>query len=351
MKISRLIWRIRKEMHRFNRHERRLWQKKTRLVSRFHDQYWDEVAALVGANCEVLGGGFRRISKGHQWTVVSDGDVMLDSRVALRMAGNKVLMYRLMADWGVSNLPGYCICKSTVTAAATEMLRSGPVVTKPAAGTGGGRGVTTRIASTEGLRRGIAIAAKFDETVLVEEFIEANSYRLLYLDGELLDAIWRRSPTVVGNGRSTIDELVNAENQLRESAVDLRALSFITKTKEYDNQLAHLGLARRTIPAAGDVVMVKSVVNQNNASENERVLDVIHPSIVAKCADICRRAKLRFVGVDLLAADIGRDWNEQQVYVNELNTTPGLHHHVLTATGSDNHRVGTRLLSHLLASQ
>lgn len=348
MKLSRLVWRVRREIHRFNRSERRLWHKKSILVNRFLNQYWRDVAELVGATCEPLGGGFRRLSIGSRWTIANAGNVMLDSSVALRVAGNKVLMYRLMRDWGVTNLPRHCICTPGNMAAATEMLQMGTLVTKPAAGTGAGRGITTRITTREDLRRGVSIASRFDDTILVEEYIESNCYRLLYLDGQLLDAIWRRSPSVTGDGSSTIDDLVDRENHLRENADELRSLCFITKNNEHDNQLRHLGYDRRSVPASGEKVTIKSVVNQNNATENERVFDRVHVSIIEKCAEICNKAKLQFVGVDLMAADISQAWSEQNIYINELNTTPGLHHHVLTSTGSENHRVGTRLLLHLL---
>lgn len=273
---------------------------------------------------------------------------MLDSRVALRIAGNKALMYRLMNDWGFDCVPRHCVCTPDDDTEARELLGAGPLVTKPCSGTGAGRGITSRIGTVRELRRAIGVAAIYDDAVLVEEHVEANSYRLLYLDGQLLDAIWRRRPSVTGNGSSTVDELVDEENSLRKQADGIRALSLITKDRELGNQLRHLGLSRRYVPDRGEVVAVKSVVNQNNALENVRVVADVHPTIAAKCAEICERAKLRFVGVDVLAPDIRNSWHAQRVIINELNTTPGLHHHVLTATGSDDHLVGRALLRHLL---
>jgi cyanophycin synthetase len=185
--------------------------------------------------------------------------------------------------------------------------------------------------------------------VLVEEHVDTNCFRLLYLDGELIDAIWRKRPCVTGDGVKTIDALVDDENAERIRAAGQRGISLIAKDTEYRNHLRHSGKSARSVPAGGEVLTVKNVVNQNSALENERVNERVHPTIEAQCADICRQAKLVFAGVDLLIDDIERPWNSQRAIVNEVNTTPGLHHHVLVDTGSDNHRVGTRLLNYLLA--
>jgi D-alanine-D-alanine ligase-like ATP-grasp enzyme len=349
MKISRLISRLSRELKRLHPSERALERNQSLLRKNFLERYWREVSGQTGAHCENMGNRFRRLSRGDSWTIVFDGDVMLDSRVALRMAGNKLLMYRLMQDWGISNIPDYRVCALDDISGAVELLQLGQVVTKPAAGTGAGRGITTRINNRRSLRDGVAAASVYDDTVLVERHIEANSYRLLYLDGELLDAIWRRQPSVLGDGTSTIDELVEQENRLRIDDAGTRALSLLTRNLEYRQHLHSLGYTGKSIPPAGETLAVKSVVNQNNNSENERILDSVHSSVVEKCADICAMAKLRLVGLDLLADDVRIAWDQQQIYVNELNTTPGLHHHVLTSTGSDDHRVGTAIVNCLLS--
>jgi cyanophycin synthetase len=349
MPLSRVVRRVAKELDRFNLAERRRHRQTALLAAEFLSSYWPEVAQCAGARYENLGDGFHRLSRGGSWTLAYKGDVMLDSNVALQMAGNKPLMYRLMEEWGLSCIPRYRLVDPDDVSAALKMLGEGMLVAKPAADTGGGRGVTTHIATAKQLRAAISIARRYASRVLIEEHVDANCFRLLYLNGEIIDAIWRKRPCVTGDGIKTIDALVDDENALRIQASGQRGISLIAKDAEYRNHLQHIGLSGSSVPAGGERLTVKNVVNQNSALENERVNDRVHPTIVAQCADICRHAKLVFAGVDLLIDDIARPWNSQRAIVNEVNTTPGLHHHVLVDSGSDNHRVGTRLLNHLLA--
>lgn len=346
--ISEMVFRVAREFRRFNILERQRLREHAKLVDRFLGSYWREVAQSAGVSYEDLGYGFHRLADGKRWTITYGGQVMLDSQVALATAGNKPLMYRLMKDWGFDCIPRYCVVHRDDFAQAQAMLGSSPLVTKPASGTGGGIGVTTHLGTARELRRGIRIAGRYGSEVLVEEQARANCYRLLYLDGRLIDAIWRRGPTVVGTGTATISKLVDRENELRISSRGLRSLWLITKDDEFRNHLRYTGRSSKSIPGAGEVVTVKNVVNQNNALENERVLHRVHPTIDEKCAEICRRANFRFIGVDLLIEDIGAPWANQSAVINDINTTPGLHHHVLTSSGSDNHRVGVALVNCLL---
>ena len=91
-------------------------------------------------------------------------------------------------------------------------------VVKPANGTSGGAGVTGCVTDAVGLGRARLSAARFDDTLLIERQIPGDMYRLLYLDGKLIDVVRRRSPRVTGDGRSSIMELIIAENRRRLEA-------------------------------------------------------------------------------------------------------------------------------------
>ena len=67
-------------------------------------------------------------------------------------------------------------------------------VVKPATGTGGGAGVATGIRTRWQLARAAAAAAVYSDELLIERQVEGDNYRLLYLDGELLDAYVREAP-------------------------------------------------------------------------------------------------------------------------------------------------------------
>jgi len=48
---------------------------------------------------------------------------------------------------------------------------------------------------------------------LVEQQAQGDVYRLLYLNGKLLDAVQRSSPSVLADGRSSIRKLIQLETK------------------------------------------------------------------------------------------------------------------------------------------
>lgn len=317
------------------------------LRQAFYDVYWTEIAEACGAKLVDLGSGFRKIQRGSQWTITHGGNVMLDSSVMLRLAGNKPLIYQLLSDLGV-DVPDHLVGDGSDLDPALKLMMRVPLVVKPASDTGAGAGVTTNITDERTLRRAVQYALHYGRKVLIEPFVPGRSYRLLYLDGELIDAIWRKSPGVVGDGVATLRELIQAENERRMGAAPPEALSLLRVDDEMHQTLARSDLTLSTVPAAGESVILKSVVNQNNRFENERVLGRVHPSIAQRCRDLCTSLRIELAGVDLILSDIETDWSSQDVVVNEINTTPGLHHHVLVSDGPTWTFAGQPILEHLL---
>ena len=68
------------------------------------------------------------------------------------------------------------------------------------------------------LKRALQNARPPRRSVLIERQIEGDSYRLLYLDGKLLDVIRRPPPMLEGDGVSTIRKGVRLEYERRIAA-------------------------------------------------------------------------------------------------------------------------------------
>ena len=85
-----------------------------------------------------------------------------------------------------------------------------PCVIKPACGTGGGVGVVTGIRTRWQLAMASWNAARWGDHPIIEEQVDGDNYRLLYLDGKLVDVVKREPPTVIADGTSTVRELLGA---------------------------------------------------------------------------------------------------------------------------------------------
>jgi cyanophycin synthetase len=184
---------------------------------------------------------------------------------------------------------------------------------------------------------------------LVEQQRDGHSYRLLYLNGRLIDAIRRDPPVLVGDGSKSIRQLVRGENRTRLGP-RFSALSPLKIDNDAINWLRRQGLSARSRPAAAEQVQVKQVVNENSASQNHRVFDAVHPTTAALGSRLVSDLGLRFVGIDVICKDIGAPLDDANGCIGEINTTPGLHHHYLVADETTRAPVAQILLEEMFGA-
>jgi D-alanine-D-alanine ligase-like ATP-grasp enzyme len=211
--------------------------------------------------------------------------------------------------------------------------------------------VTTGIITVSALRKAARIASGFDTDLLIEEQLSGHSYRLLYLDGELIDAIRRDPPILTGDGHSTVKVLVRKENAARLAAASATALSPLRLDRDCLDRLAALGLKPSSILDAGSTVAVKQAVNENASSQNHIVTGQVHPRTVALGSRIVTSLGVHFAGIDIISPDISQPLDINGGCIGEINTTPGLHHHYLVAEERRGPGVAEILLEHLFRTR
>jgi cyanophycin synthetase len=322
------------------------------LRKEYYSELWQTAARRVGASYSPWKYGYARISRDGLTTVVHDARVMLDDHLTLNIIGNKVLTHDLMEalHYRTPRHVAYSL-------AAMGKVRSflahceGPVVVKPAAGTGGGRGITTGVTEMRDLNRASRLAARHGETLIAEEQVPGHSFRLLYLEGRLVDAIRRDPPTVTGDGRSTVRRLIARENRRRLAERPYTAMNPVTIDLDCRNTLAASGLALSSRPGAGERVVVKRTCNENNASENCSVREQVHPELEKAGSRLVQALGVSFAGLDLMSPDISKPLAYSDTWFLEVNTTPGLHHHYLISEPNKGIAVAELLLEHLFTGR
>jgi len=298
--------------------------------ARFYRTAWADAAASVGAAVEDLGDGLLDMRHGDMLLRVRENLTSLDDPVTMAVAGDKPLVYHLLAARGLP-VARHIVCRYDDLEAAS-MFAAGvgvPCVVKPALDSAAGAGVTTCVVGEAHLARAMARAGAWSNDVVVEEQAAGDNYRLLYLDGELLDAVLRGPPRVRGDGRSSIAQLVAADNADRARRGIDAAQSLLRVDHDLRNTLRSQGFSLRSVPAAGNWVQIKTVVNDNRREDNEAATARLCGSLVEACAAAAAAVGARLAGVDVITRDPGVPLAEAGGVVLEVNTTPGHYYHYL----------------------
>jgi D-alanine-D-alanine ligase-like ATP-grasp enzyme len=323
-----------------------------RVRSLFYRSLWERAADAVGAEVHQLDGDFLELRRDGVSTTVCFHLVMFDDALTLRLALDKGVVHGLLERRGIP-MPDHLVFRPAEPRAGQVFLDEGgglPCVVKPATGTSGGEGVTCGVRSREELDRATFHAARWSDGVLIERQALGDEYRLLFLDGELLDVVRRRSPHVVGDGERTIAELVAGVNIDRAESEGRAGLSFLAVDLDCLLTLRRAGLSLRSVPDPGAVVAVKSAVNQNGSADNETIpASSLSPDVVRACADAVAAVGTRLGGVEVMTPDPTRPLAAAGGVVLEVNGTPGLHYHYLVREPERATPVAVPILETLLA--
>ena len=315
----------------------------------FYLRVWSEAANELGAEVSELSARFLQIARGGASTRVWGYRTPLDDRVTLEVAADKVVSSALLRGSGVPVPRQLEFDRGDLASAATFLERErAACVVKPAGGTGAGKGVTTWVQSHADLHAAADRAGRLSARLIIEEQVAGDVFRLIFLDGELLDAVRSRPPTVTGNGRATVRRLVYAENRRRLAARGDAGLAILRLDLDSRLTLRRQGYTLGSVLPAGARVAVKTVSNQATIDDKETVRTPISPALVADCATAVAALRLRLAGVDLIAPDIARPLAESGGRIAEVNGTPGLHHHYNVADRANVTRVAVPILERLL---
>lgn len=321
----------------------------------YYKKMWREGAQEMGAD-------FRELDN-NTWEVVQDGKsarisgwlVELDNPVTLRIAGNKILSYRLLADADLE-VPPHAIFNINSLGIVKEFMgkHKGLYVIKPATGTSSGRGVTTHIKTFGEARKAAALAAGYgSEKLLIELLIPGEVYRLLYLGGELLFASRRNGIWLNGDGKSTIAEQITIENKARMNNTE-HPKSSINIDLDVEATLDSQNLTLNSVIDAGRQVLIKSADKSMVDTEeirtvyDENVTHLLCDQLQKEGARAARAVRSNFVGVDIITRDMTVGLKEGGGIIGEVNTTPGMHHHTNLKNSDKTPSAVPRVLRYLL---
>jgi cyanophycin synthetase len=208
-----------------------------------------------------------------------------------------------------------------------------PLVIKPIDGNHG-RGITVDIKSYEEAVKAFHAAKAVSSRVIVEKYIRGEDYRLLVINYTFVAAALRSPAHVIGDGKSTIKELVAEVNKdPRRGYGHEKELTAITINDLTKNIIANAGYTEDSVLKAGEKLILKDTANLSTGGTAEDVTDIVHPANVAMAERISKIIDLDICGIDLMTTDISKPLSETGGAVLEVNAGPGFRMHLAPTTG------------------
>ena len=242
----------------------------------------------------------------------------LTSAVSMTLCQDKRLTHRTLARAGL-RLPAQRLAGSAEENAAF-LAEHGRLVVKPVDGEQG-QGVAVDLRSPAEVQAAIERAQPFDSRVLLESFHPGLDLRILVIGFEVVAAAIRRPAEVIGDGRHSIGELIDAQSRRRQAATD--GESRIPKDAETLRTLHAAGVDYDSVLPQGQRLAVRKTANLHTGGSLEDVTEILHPTLADAAVKAARALDIPVVGLDLLvpAAD-----QADYVFI-EANERAGLANH------------------------
>ena len=208
-----------------------------------------------------------------------------------------------------------------------------PLVIKPIDGNHG-RGITTNIQNWEQALNAFHLAKKVSTSVIVEQYITGEDYRILVINHKLVAAAKRLSAQVKGDGKSTVQQLIDQTNaDPKRGYGHEKVLTYISIDDITKKLLELKNYNLDTIIAKDEILVLKDTANLSTGGTSIDVTDMMHPSLVFMSERISRIVGLDICGIDFMTKDISRPVSEVGGAVLEVNAGPGFRMHLAPAEG------------------
>ena len=254
------------------------------------------------------------------------------SSIAVDLASNKDETKRMLQEAAIPVAKGVCISQPEEVKEAIDKIGF-PLVFKPLDGNHG-KGASINVKTEEEANAAFEHAKKYSRKIIVEKFITGFDFRILVIDHRFIAAALREPANVVGDGVSTIQQLIEKENMdPRRGYGHENVLTEITIDRETTEQLAKKNYTIDTILPKDEICYVKGTANLSTGGTSTDVTDIVHPTNIFIFERISRVIGLDICGIDIMATNLSEPLEDTGGVVLEVNAAPGFRMHLAPAKG------------------
>lgn len=251
----------------------------------------------------------------------------LDSYVTFLMMENKIVSKNVLEKSGIHTPQGKDYDNIEMALEDFPEFDNKKIVIKPKSTNFGlGISIFENGVSLEEYKEALKIAFSHDTSVLVEEFQSGTEYRFLVIGDESVAIVERIGANIIGDGKSTIKELVEEENKNPLRGIDhrkpLEQINLDEATKLF---LESQGKDFNSIPLKDEMVLLRKNSNVSTGGVAYDHTDDMHQYFKDMAVKAAKSMDAKVCGVDIIIED--KDDMNSSYSIIEVNFNPSLYMH------------------------
>lgn len=186
-------------------------------------------------------------------------------------------------------------------------LKGKAVIVKNAVGDSKAQTQLFRLPPTQAeLTRAFEEQAKETTQVMIEQVVQGSVYRALVVNDEIISLVERIPANVVGDGRSTLKELINRKNARARAEFETITLGEVER-----ETLKAQGLKLESVIPRGIQVLLRYDATFNTGSQAYEVLDEVDSSYLTEIKRLAEALQLHDGALDIIIPNIYQPYTEQ----------------------------------------
>ncbi|OEF97464.1 bifunctional glutamate--cysteine ligase GshA/glutathione synthetase GshB [Desulfuribacillus alkaliarsenatis] len=275
-------------------------------------------------------GQFIRLRKGDKVEYIKQATkTSIDSYVVPLIMENKEVTKIILREHGINVPGGISVSSEQEAIVKWSNYKGQDIVVKPKS-TNFGEGVQILKANhtLEDYKVAIEQALTFDSSVMIEEFVTGKEYRFLVIADEVVAILHRIPANVIGDGVSTIEELIRAKND-----DPLRGTGHVTPFEKIQlgaierENLRMQGKTASDVPEQGQIIYLRENSNVSTGGDSIDFTDDIPTEYKEIAIKAVKAVGAKMCGLDMMIDDINAKPSPDNYSIIELNFNPAIYLH------------------------
>ncbi|AFA49033.1 bifunctional glutamate--cysteine ligase GshA/glutathione synthetase GshB [Acetobacterium woodii] len=186
------------------------------------------------------------------------------------------------------------------------------------------------------------IAFSYDDTIIIEDYLAGMEFRFLTMGEEVVAVLHRRPANVIGDGVSSIQELIDQKNKhpyrgdgltspLKKIVLDEQSLMFLNKQ----------GLTNQSVPSEKEMIFLRGNSNISTGGDSIDFSEKMNAHFSQIALNAAKAFNAKFCGVDMIIEDYCDSGSNYGII--ELNFNPMIVMHAFPFEGKER-RLGYNIL-------